>query len=912
MKSTILLVRGLGRRYQRWLEEVKSEAESRGRYFVDRFNYKFLESFTPLVDRHALRNRVEQFKDVCEKVRQQHPYSQHHAIAHSLGSVILGLALLDDDSPKLDRIILYGSVLPVDYPWNRVQERGLIKEVFNYTGDKDFWCKRIYQHQKLEELDESSLPFPVLDHKLFGASGLVGFSSIPDINRKGACSHSGPQFRAMYQEWLDVLDIRPVGSCLVPIDQVQPPRTGTREIHPVLTNLVSAITDSISADGSHPKRILITGPPGVGKTFDVLLAGKKLEEDGRWGYYLDLKRIKKDGLSKSVEEILKLTPRCVLVLDDLHWNFEDTGRDLLQRIYNEADCALLCVCRSTAIQALADIRTWPWEEIRIDPDSDKHSEDVAGIVRTTLRAQQNTPTIDEVVVQSFVQLFRTNLPALSWALSKWTPGCEVSFDLAREGVKDWLRNTEDFKKAPEGHKTAIALFLAVASFYQYELSVSEDFLCGQSGLAFPVSLLARLSEGCGLIARRESEYSLDHENNARLCLVAGGPYDAGAELDSRLLSILGKLGAKPEAVQAIGFRYGLLAAYAETGFLGEKSLRHVLRYAGYVEDFLRVTRVRSDLLVNLPRHINKRIDALIDLASAHREVGDPDGCESNLDMAEALINNNEMKSDEANVSRGKIYYEKGMVKFLRNEFIEAKSYCDKAVGCYLAVGSGQEQRPAACDINIHTCKVRTAASEFHQSVVGLKYWSHLSPYIFQAPNEAPDSKLLSQLATEIKNNHKWFVEQWQRLEERKREREDSGRWALSSLVLLGAIFLDLNRTSEVKDVLKESDALSKRLKKEGISHGLTLPQMDYLRGRMYLQSGDSKSAYASLKGAANGYRDIKRQEEFASVLLALGDAAYAEGKKTEATQQWQEACKTRDDMCNRRGIVAAQARLEHF
>lgn len=69
--------------------------------------------------------------------------SEPSIVAHSFGTYILGNAMLKYDWLKFDKIILCGSILPVDFPWDKLIERGQVASVRNEYGVQDFWVKRV-------------------------------------------------------------------------------------------------------------------------------------------------------------------------------------------------------------------------------------------------------------------------------------------------------------------------------------------------------------------------------------------------------------------------------------------------------------------------------------------------------------------------------------------------------------------------------------------------------------------------------------------------------------------------------------------------------------------------------------------------------------------------------------------------
>ena len=61
-------------------------------------------------------------------------------IAHSLGTLLLGLALRNDPTMQVGRIILLGSILRPDFNWKELIKRGQVEAVLNNYGTEDFWA----------------------------------------------------------------------------------------------------------------------------------------------------------------------------------------------------------------------------------------------------------------------------------------------------------------------------------------------------------------------------------------------------------------------------------------------------------------------------------------------------------------------------------------------------------------------------------------------------------------------------------------------------------------------------------------------------------------------------------------------------------------------------------------------------
>jgi TIR domain len=64
-------------------------------------------------------------------------------VAHSFGTYILGYTLLRFDFIRFNKVILCGCILPRDFPWDKLIERGQVQAVRNEYGVRDPWVKRV-------------------------------------------------------------------------------------------------------------------------------------------------------------------------------------------------------------------------------------------------------------------------------------------------------------------------------------------------------------------------------------------------------------------------------------------------------------------------------------------------------------------------------------------------------------------------------------------------------------------------------------------------------------------------------------------------------------------------------------------------------------------------------------------------
>jgi len=111
--------------------QVRMDRWNFGRYSLFRFLHPWSRS-----------DKVRWFREVYEQeVRDKDVglgENQYPSIvAHSFGTYILGNALLKYDWLRFDKIILCGSILPQDFPWTKLIERGQVQAVRNEYGTND-------------------------------------------------------------------------------------------------------------------------------------------------------------------------------------------------------------------------------------------------------------------------------------------------------------------------------------------------------------------------------------------------------------------------------------------------------------------------------------------------------------------------------------------------------------------------------------------------------------------------------------------------------------------------------------------------------------------------------------------------------------------------------------------------------
>jgi len=110
---------------------------------LDRWNFGYFSLLQFLLPRQR-RTRVEWFRrtyhdEVNDRDLQLDDNHPPCIVAHSFGTYILGNALLSYDYLRFNKIILCGSILPTNFPWHELIDRGQVQAVRNEYGTRDIW-----------------------------------------------------------------------------------------------------------------------------------------------------------------------------------------------------------------------------------------------------------------------------------------------------------------------------------------------------------------------------------------------------------------------------------------------------------------------------------------------------------------------------------------------------------------------------------------------------------------------------------------------------------------------------------------------------------------------------------------------------------------------------------------------------
>ena len=95
--------------------------------------YQFLNPF-------ERNKKVEWFRAMFKDIRNRYGDVSPSVIAHSFGTYIVTTALEKYDGISFDKLVLCGSIVRKDYPWEIIFKRQQATRVRNDYGRKDFWA----------------------------------------------------------------------------------------------------------------------------------------------------------------------------------------------------------------------------------------------------------------------------------------------------------------------------------------------------------------------------------------------------------------------------------------------------------------------------------------------------------------------------------------------------------------------------------------------------------------------------------------------------------------------------------------------------------------------------------------------------------------------------------------------------
>lgn len=129
-------------RWQRAFAEVASRAGLHCR--LDRWNFGYFSvlQFLAPWSRQAKVDwfRITYHDEFREQVMSPLSSERPSVVAHSFGTYILGNALMRYPFLRFNKVLLCGSILPADFPWDVLIDRGQVQAVRNEHGARDIWA----------------------------------------------------------------------------------------------------------------------------------------------------------------------------------------------------------------------------------------------------------------------------------------------------------------------------------------------------------------------------------------------------------------------------------------------------------------------------------------------------------------------------------------------------------------------------------------------------------------------------------------------------------------------------------------------------------------------------------------------------------------------------------------------------
>lgn len=136
-KPVVVLIHGI-RDHALWQQEIRDSLEVAG-FKVVSTNYGRFDLFRFLMPFGFFRRKaISEVLNQLNTVFYSNPGSTVSVIAHSFGTYIIGHILRDNFNLKFDRIILCGSILKYNFPFEHCQSR-FSPEILNEVGTRDIW-----------------------------------------------------------------------------------------------------------------------------------------------------------------------------------------------------------------------------------------------------------------------------------------------------------------------------------------------------------------------------------------------------------------------------------------------------------------------------------------------------------------------------------------------------------------------------------------------------------------------------------------------------------------------------------------------------------------------------------------------------------------------------------------------------
>lgn len=207
LSTMVVTVHGI-RTHARWQRAFVEVAGRAGLHcLIDRWNFGYF-SVLQFLAPWSRQAKVDWFRNTYhdefgDRVMSPISTERPSVVAHSFGTYILGNALLRYPYLRFNKVLLCGSILPADFPWDVLIDRGQVQAVRNEFGARDVWAnfaQRFVPGTGPSGLDGFTVPHDRLEQERFDYSHSEYFEKghmearwVPFIKRR--VSHITPRER---------------------------------------------------------------------------------------------------------------------------------------------------------------------------------------------------------------------------------------------------------------------------------------------------------------------------------------------------------------------------------------------------------------------------------------------------------------------------------------------------------------------------------------------------------------------------------------------------------------------------------------------------------------------------------------------------------------------------------------------
>ena len=137
-RRLVISLHGIRTRAAWQKQELHRELDHAG-FRHEPLDYGFFSSLR-LLNPWSRRRQVDWFRDQYSRLVEPHD-DPPSIIAHSMGTYIVARAMFLYPQIRFDSLILCGSIIPTDFQWTELSQRGQVRKVLNECASGDFWAR---------------------------------------------------------------------------------------------------------------------------------------------------------------------------------------------------------------------------------------------------------------------------------------------------------------------------------------------------------------------------------------------------------------------------------------------------------------------------------------------------------------------------------------------------------------------------------------------------------------------------------------------------------------------------------------------------------------------------------------------------------------------------------------------------